>query len=164
MPLITELEDTIEAESEKYGGYAVYSYCLKHTYSNWVISYYWNVCRSTADKDLDKKDEIKKEPENTIFSGNTSIEIDSNGFVVNPPDIESEVEISSQVETEVTTAEEKLLDEKESEKCIATPENLGRGRYERTFITFSDESTFRKAFPERKPPKPREPRLCPITR
>uniref|UniRef100_T1I978 Vacuolar protein sorting-associated protein 72 homolog n=1 Tax=Rhodnius prolixus TaxID=13249 RepID=T1I978_RHOPR len=50
--------------------------------------------------------------------------------------------------------------EAESEKY----ENLGRGRYERTFITFSDESTFRKAFPERKPPKPREPRLCPITR
>uniref|UniRef100_A0A0V0GAU9 Vacuolar protein sorting-associated protein 72 homolog n=1 Tax=Triatoma dimidiata TaxID=72491 RepID=A0A0V0GAU9_TRIDM len=136
MPLITEIED-MNVDNEK----------------------------SSAEKVLDKKDEIKKEqPENAVFTEDTPLEIDSNGFVVNPPDIESEVEISSQIEPVAVTTEEKIKEDKETEKPKIPPVQQTEGRYERTFITFSDESTFRKAFPERKPPKPKEPRLCPITR
>lgn len=37
-------------------------------------------------------------------------------------------------------------------------------RCERTFITFSDEATFRQVFPSPRPVKLKEPKLCPITR
>ncbi|KAL1124555.1 hypothetical protein AAG570_001179, partial [Ranatra chinensis] len=37
-------------------------------------------------------------------------------------------------------------------------------RCERTFITFSDENTFRQVFPVRKPPEVPVPKICPFTR
>lgn len=37
-------------------------------------------------------------------------------------------------------------------------------RCERTFITFSDEATFKKAFPEKKGTRLKESKICPITR
>lgn len=46
-------------------------------------------------------------------------------------------------------------------KAIITPPSE---RCERTFITFNDESTFKQIFPEKKPVKLKEPKLCPITR
>ncbi|KAK9510157.1 hypothetical protein O3M35_004999 [Rhynocoris fuscipes] len=118
--------------------------------------------QSDKSSETDKPVEIKKEP--IIFPEDEQVEIDSNGFF-NPPDIESEVEISSQSEpvAAVPSEEDKLNEKKEDVKTEIPVGTVG-GRYERTFITYSDEATFRKAFPERKPPKPREPRLCPITR
>ncbi|XP_014248123.1 vacuolar protein sorting-associated protein 72 homolog isoform X2 [Cimex lectularius] len=105
-----------------------------------------------------KVHEEEKKPITTNFliTEDTPMVIDPNEN--GSTELAGEVEISTHVDPVVPVKTE-VKEEAQESKPLQTV-----GRCERTFITFSDEATFRKAFPIKRPPVLKEPKICPITR
>ncbi|XP_067006510.2 vacuolar protein sorting-associated protein 72 homolog [Anabrus simplex] len=78
-------------------------------------------------------------------------------------------EVKLENESPITVDEEPSTNQEPLPQTVKPAEeeeklrNVEEGRCSRTFITFTDERSFREVFPEMKP-KPPKPHLCPFTR
>lgn len=69
------------------------------------------------------------------------------------------------IEVEIACDTNEVIEKKPVPKLLPKTKSVYTGkRCERTFITFSNEAEFRKAFPIRRAPRVRESRIDPITK
>lgn len=95
------------------------------------------------------------------------IKTDDDSSVMMNGHSEMEIDLNSTQDSKGQTDDSNLKVDSslpQSTEEIATSLPSTTERCERTFITFSDEATFRKAFPEKKSSRLKDPKICPITR